>query len=235
MTPGNTKFRVPRFGLSATQLTASAMAAITATFLASYLGVSGTIIGAAVASVATAIGNAVYGHSLRSTRDRVRVGRVDPSSHGVLPPAGGTDTDEQDTPPALPAPRPARAPAPMWTRVAFVAAGVFASVLAVITSVEILAGRPVTDLVRGESGSGTTLFGPRTTAPADTPVPTITKTVIPSVVITTPTITQTAPAVTETTTPTTTATTITTPTATPTATPTENDTTTPAPLPTDAP
>ncbi|MEO9138941.1 MAG: hypothetical protein ABI345_07720 [Jatrophihabitans sp.] len=228
---------MPRFGLSATQLTASAMAAITATFLASYLGVSGTIIGAAVASVATAIGNAVYGQSLRSTRDRVRVARVDPSSRSVLPtiaPGDSRDSDrsgDQDSPPALPAPRPERPSPRVWTRLALVAAGVFASVLAVVTSVEILAGRPVTDLLRGESGSGTTLFGPQGTAPADTPIPTITKTVIPSVVITTPTITQTAPAVTETTTPTTTPTTVPTPTATPSA----NDTTTPAPSPTASP
>jgi hypothetical protein len=62
----------PHLELSGTQLVAAALAAVTATVAGSYLGVSGTVIGAALASVLTAVGNAVYGHSLRSTRDRVR-------------------------------------------------------------------------------------------------------------------------------------------------------------------
>ena len=66
------RFRVPTFGLSLTQLVATGLAAVTATVAASYLGVAGTVIGAAVASVLTAVGNAVYGTSLRTTRDRVR-------------------------------------------------------------------------------------------------------------------------------------------------------------------
>src|SRR3954453_16825129 len=70
--PGAAPARGRRFDLSATQVMASALAAITATVAASYLGVSGTVIGAAVASVLTVIGNAVYGHSLRSTGNRVR-------------------------------------------------------------------------------------------------------------------------------------------------------------------
>ncbi|TAM84348.1 MAG: hypothetical protein EPN43_12635 [Jatrophihabitans sp.] len=61
-----------RVGLSSTQLVASALAAVTATVAASYLGVSGTVIGAAVASVLSVLGNAVYSHSLRQTGSRVR-------------------------------------------------------------------------------------------------------------------------------------------------------------------
>ncbi|MGI8679884.1 MAG: hypothetical protein ACR2LX_14625 [Jatrophihabitans sp.] len=216
--------RVPRFDLSATQLAATALAAITATFVASYLGVSGTIIGAAVASVATAIGNAVYGQSLRSTRERVRVvvparrTRTDPASPTIISSQCGPGRREAspepcDGPPTLPAAggqrargaersdprRPAATPALAWRRVALVAAGVFAAVLAVVTSVEMLAGRPVTDLVRGDSGSGTTLFGVGTSKDKlPPPVPTVTTTVTPSVVVTTPTVTQTAPAVTKT-------------------------------------
>ena len=62
----------PRLQLSATQIIASALAAVTATFGASYLGVAGTVIGAAVASVLTVVGNAVYSHSLQ------RVARMAP-------------------------------------------------------------------------------------------------------------------------------------------------------------
>ena len=59
--------RPHRLQLSATQLIASALAAVTATIAASYLGISGTVIGAAIASVITVSGNAVYSHSFRRT------------------------------------------------------------------------------------------------------------------------------------------------------------------------
>jgi hypothetical protein len=96
-------------------------------------------------------------------------------------------------------------------RIAIASVAVFAAVLAVVTSVELVAGRPLSDLLRGQSGQGTTVFGPSnqthaTPTPTPTqpsqPAPTVTKTVLPKVVVTTPTVTQTAPPVTKTTTPT---------------------------------
>ncbi len=69
----------PRLQLSATQIIASALAAVTATFGASYLGVAGTVIGAAVASVLTVVGNAVYSHSLQ------RVARMAPPPASYRP------------------------------------------------------------------------------------------------------------------------------------------------------
>jgi hypothetical protein len=203
-----------RFDLSATQLIATALAATTATIAASYLGVSGTVIGAALASVVSAVGNAVYGHSLRSTRDRVRVDRV--LLRERRPDGGATAAPAEenviiDQPPTLPEPaRSRRRPAEAhtgWRRVAIGSIASFVAVLAVVTGVEVVAGRPLSDLVRGNGGSGTSVFGtaggPAATSPASTP--TVTRTVTPSVVVTTPTVTQTAPAVTQTATPTRTA------------------------------
>jgi hypothetical protein len=212
-----TRRRLPRFDLSATQLIATALAAITATVAASYLGVSGTVIGAALASVVSAIGNAVYGHSLRSTRDRVRVDRVllrerRPNGAGATP---GDKDVVVDAPPVLPAVGPVRSPRrergrattpseTVWRRIAIGSIASFVAVLAVVTGVEIVAGRPLSDLVRGDGGTGTSVFGtaggPSSTTPAETP--TVTQAVTPSVVVTTPTVTQTAPAVTKTATPT---------------------------------
>jgi hypothetical protein len=171
---------MPRFGLSATQLVATALAAITATIAASYLGVTGTVVGAALASLVGAVGTAVISHSLHSTRQQLRKAAE-------------------------------RSP---WHAAALGSVVVFAAVLVVVTGVEVVAGRPLSDVVRGDSGSGTSLFGnARTTADGDPqPAPTVTMTVTPSVVVTTPTVTQTAPAVTKTATPTVTRT----PTATPT-------------------
>jgi hypothetical protein len=192
-----------RLELSATQLVATALAAVTATIAASYLGVSGTVIGAGVASVVSAIGNAVYSHSLRRTRDRVR---------GVTPARRPTEPgpDHVSLPGARSVPPRAHAAGEnvitsrnAWRGVAIGSIAVFAAVLAVVTGVEIIAGRPVSDLVRGDSGTGTSLFGTHREAAGGavtTPIgtPTVTRTVTPSVVVSTPTVTRTAPAITRT-------------------------------------
>ena len=196
---------LPRFELSATQLIATALAAITATVAASYLGVAGTVIGAAVVSVMSAIGNAVYTHSLRTTHARVR--RVPtPALTSPAPPA-----------------RPAGAHGEVeaggrgrWQRVAFGAVAVFVTLLTLITGVELVSGRPLSDLLRGDTGAGTSVFGDAT-GNTRAPAPTVTQTVTPAVRVVTPTVTQTAPAVTQTTTPTVTPTSG--PSATPSATP----------------
>ncbi len=122
--------------MSATQVVASALAAVTATLAASYLGVAGTLIGAAVASVVTVVGNTLYSHSIARTRDRMRAtlqnGR------------------------RAPAPAPARAPRVGllrriggWRMLA-AAGAVFAVLLGVMATVGLVAGRPVTALVRNE-------------------------------------------------------------------------------------
>jgi hypothetical protein len=174
----------PRLQLSATQIIASALAAITATVAASYLGVAGTVIGAAVASVLTVVGNAVYSHSLQ------RVARLAP-------------------PPVRSLPERTAAPRRGWATVAAACAGVFAGVLIVVTAVEIVAGRPLSDMVRGRTGSGTSVLGntgdstsSSTPAAPSTPSPTVTVTVTPHVVTRTPTSTVTGTPTTVTETPT---------------------------------
>jgi hypothetical protein len=230
------RLRLPHFGLSATQLIAAALAAITATVAGSYLGVSGTVVGAAVASVLTAIGNAVYGQSLRSTRDRVLVpvtrhipGVPTVTTTVALPTTSGAAPMRRprpsSVPPTLPAPRPRSSRFAPWRRAAFGAIGVFVVIMAVVTGVELVAGRPVSDIARGDSGGGTSVFGAhtvttRTVSPATTP--TVTVTVTPKVVVTTPTVTKAAPTVTRTSSGTATATVS--PSATSTSTPTPSDT-----------
>jgi hypothetical protein len=97
----------------------------------------------------------------------------------------------------------------IWRRVGLASIAVFVAVLAAVTGVELVAGRPLSDVVRGDSGRGTSLFGAqqhsaRTTQPT-TPPQTVTRTVTPAVRVVTPTVTRTAPAVTRTSTPTVTA------------------------------
>ena len=208
-----------RFRISLVQLIASALAAVTAAIAGSFLGVNGTVIGAAIASVLSVLGTAIYSHSLHRTGDRVRSkvpasARWLPEPAQTLPlpaPVGPAGVPRQQLPPsgAWQHPRPA-APRRLdpVARVAAAAVIVFAAALGLLTGVEVVAGRPVSDLLHGTSASGTTVFGAqvRTSAPAapTAPVPAVTVSVVPSVVVTTPTVTQTAPPVTVTPTPTTT-------------------------------
>ncbi len=63
--------RKPRIELSLTQILGSTGAAVTAAFLGSRLGVAGTLIGAALASVISVVGGAIYTSSIKATRRRV--------------------------------------------------------------------------------------------------------------------------------------------------------------------
>lgn len=212
-----------RFGLSWIQIAAAGFASITATVILSFFSISGTLIGAAVFSMASAVGNAVYGSSLRKSRDVVLevvpFGKADPASPTVVLPV----TEEAEAvvvEPALPA-EPGTLSRRAWKRVALFAVAIFAFVMAVVTGVELVAGRPLTDLLRGEQGSGTSLTGGSGSGGGSIPIQTVT--VTPSVVYTTPTVTQPAPStVTETQTQTGTVT------NTPTSAPTSDEPTAPA-------
>jgi hypothetical protein len=58
--------------LSPTQIVASLLATLTGAFLASYLGVGGTLAGAAVGSIASTTGTEVYRHYLRRSQERLK-------------------------------------------------------------------------------------------------------------------------------------------------------------------
>ncbi|MFC4536431.1 hypothetical protein [Sphaerisporangium dianthi] len=58
--------------LSAPQIVGGALAAATAAVGASFLGVHGTVIGAALASAGTTVGNAIYTHYIHRTKDRLK-------------------------------------------------------------------------------------------------------------------------------------------------------------------
>ncbi|HJQ43806.1 MAG TPA: hypothetical protein VJ831_12025 [Jatrophihabitantaceae bacterium] len=194
---------------------------MTAAFAGSYLGVNGTVIGAAVASVLSVAATALYTHSLQRTGDRMRA--AVPATTRWLParpaPAGAPPVGPADERAAA---EPRRVP--LLVRAGLATAVVFAAALAVLTGVEIVAGRPVSDLITGKTASGTTVFGSSRQSTATTPTPSVTVTVVPKVVVTTPTVTSTAPAVTVTPSPTTSTAT---PTDTPSGSATPSDTTIP--------
>src|SRR5438128_12346473 len=58
--------------LSAAQVAASALAAVSSAVVASFFGVAGTLIGAALASVITTVSASLYATSLKKTNERLR-------------------------------------------------------------------------------------------------------------------------------------------------------------------
>ena len=61
-----------RMGVSGSQMAASVLASTSAAVVASFFGVAGTIIGAAVVSVIATVGTAAYGLGIRRTKDRLQ-------------------------------------------------------------------------------------------------------------------------------------------------------------------
>ena len=85
--------------LSPVQIVASLLATLTGAILASYLGVGGTLMGAAVGSIASTTGTEVYRHYLRRSQERLKTaGEVlrhrqadsgQPARHAAGQPPGG--------------------------------------------------------------------------------------------------------------------------------------------------
>lgn len=159
----------PRLELSLTQILGSTGAAVTAAFLGSRLCVAGTLIGAALASVISVVGGALYTTSLKATRQQVAkvlVGRTDEG--------GGAPGTRLGLPSVPPAPtviaqpaapgaarrgsdtrRPSRPVLRGAVAGALLSAVVFAGALLVVTGVESVTGSALS----GGSAGGLTILG----------------------------------------------------------------------------
>lgn len=176
---------------SATQLTAGALAAVTTTSLASYLGVAGTIIGAALSSIVTVLGGYIYTTSLRRTADKVSAAaplvraralgtrtttvtstRRQGATHGPRPRSETGSPARADEPAVVATAEAAATPEgegrwrAAWRavverygyrRLVAMVLGVFVVIIGAVTLVEFAAGKPLSDVVRNEQGSGTTI------------------------------------------------------------------------------
>jgi hypothetical protein len=181
-----TALPAPKRPLSAVQVAASALGAVSAAVVASFFGVAGTLIGAALASVITTVSAALYGASLRRTTERLQ--RLRERATGDVRAAGMTGSPARGratapAPDALPAhldPRrdPRRPPArtlPRPSRLALGAAAAFALAMMLITSVELIGQRPVSAMVGASSERSTTTVGELTgggATPTGRPTPT---------------------------------------------------------------
>lgn len=150
----------PKIELSVTQVAAATLAAVSAAAAASFLGVAGTIVGAAVMSTVASLGQAVYGHSLRRGRERIKavlpVTQGVPTLTGGDAPTGGQPPVRQDRPTAD-EPPPGGPARPGWRRFTAVAALVFGLALASVTVIEVTTGKPFSALFGGSHQRGSTL------------------------------------------------------------------------------
>lgn len=161
--------------LSATQVAAGALAAVSSAVVASFFGLAGTLIGAALASVISTVSAALYSNSLQKTNERLRQAR----SQLTGKQARVEETRVQEAPAAAPVtqvlpahldPRrtPARKARPRWTRVAVYAAAVFVVAMGIVTGIELIGQRPVSALVSGTETARTTTIGAITNASSST-------------------------------------------------------------------
>jgi hypothetical protein len=180
------------FGLSLTQILGGALAAVTATVAASFFGVAGTLTGAALGSVVSSIGAAIYSTSLsRAARVSkvlvVRPSGLQASDPAVVPPPVTDDPSVVAVAPAAPSGSPAPVPGSIWAHVrwrpvAVVAGLLFVATMAFVFVTELAIGHPLSDT----SGSGTTITdlggsgGGSTPASSPTPSPSGTSSAEPS-------------------------------------------------------
>jgi hypothetical protein len=164
-----------RFELSWIQALAGALAAVTSAVLLSTVGVAGTLVGAAIGSLAATVGSAVYSYYLRATHDRVasagavaasRIGpdrsrerqasedpapgasdaEQEPAGAGADPPEWA-DLAEANSPPAGSF-STVLAGLP-WKRITLVTTGLFVTAMLVILAFELLTGRAVSSYTGG--------------------------------------------------------------------------------------
>jgi hypothetical protein len=167
--------RPARTGLSPLQLVGSALAAATSAVVASFFGVAGTVIGAALASVITTISATLYSVSLRKTNERLHA--LSTRLAGRRPAAAAATQvlpkpATRQLPAALdPRRRPPARSRRLYVRLAAGAAAVFVAAMVIVTGIELIGHRPVSALVTGSSSKGTTV-GDLTTAGSQKAVPT---------------------------------------------------------------
>src|SRR3954447_15666809 len=167
--------RPPAGGLSVTQVSGGALAAVTAAVGASYLGVAGTLIGAAVGSVISTVAAALYSNSLSRA---ARVSRTLVVRQTLAPLAPRPEPEVADPPgESRPEPHPLRGS--LWQRinwkpVLLVAAGVFVAAMAVISVSELVLGHPFASTK--ESGTTLSNLGGSSSQPSQTPTSTDTAT-----------------------------------------------------------
>lgn len=131
--------------LRVSKLLAGALAAVSGAVVASFFGVEGTLIGAALVSLLVAPAEALYTHSLASAHNVARRSLL----RRVGAQAGASEEGASEEAASEADPQPIR-----WQRVAVAAVLAFGIAVAAITGVEAVANRPLASLVGTQPRAG---------------------------------------------------------------------------------
>jgi hypothetical protein len=154
--------KTPALGIDWVRTIAGALAAVSTTVLLSTLGAAGTLLGAALGSIAATVATAAYSTGL--SRSRARMRRLAALRTGSIP----LRRDQATTEPGAAADAEAREDGDRgrwvdrlrelgWRRLAVGALAMFLVVLAIVTVFELLAGRTLASTVGGGHSGGTTI------------------------------------------------------------------------------
>jgi len=160
-------------GINFPKVIAGTLAAVSAAVVGSFLGVAGTVVGAAVASLVGSVGTEIYERSLHRGAEKLQTLAPTfikaPAAVGTPHVAAATEDDL----PSHTVPEEARKRQIRWGRVAMIAGALFVLAMGSLTIFELVTGKSVASTVGNSSGGGTTigsiLDGSKSTS---TPAPT---------------------------------------------------------------
>ncbi|AEV87733.1 hypothetical protein ACWT_6720 [Actinoplanes sp. SE50] len=154
-------------GIDIPKTIAGTLAAVSAAVIGSFLGVAGTLAGAALVSLISSVGTEIYRHFVHHGTRKLQAAFV------TAPAAIGTP--EVAAAPAAPADAPAGPSRRIhWKRILLVAGALFLLALGTLTTAELLAGRSAADATSGRDSGAPTVFhwsGRHTTDKKQAPAP----------------------------------------------------------------
>jgi hypothetical protein len=161
-------------GIDIPKTIAGALAAVCAAVIGSFLGVAGTLIGAAVASVIGSVGTEIYQRSLHKGAKKLQT--LAAPAFVRAPAAIGTPAvaaaSKEDSPSHTVPDRSQRQI--RWGRVAMIAGALFVLAMGTLTITELVLGKSVASTVGNGTGAKTTfggLLNPGSSASKPTPTP----------------------------------------------------------------
>jgi hypothetical protein len=164
-------------GIDIPKTIAGALAAVCAAVIGSFLGVAGTLVGAAVASIIGSVGTEIYQRSLHKGAKKLHT--LAAPAFVKAPAAIGTPAvaaaSEKDSPSHTVPERPRRQI--RWGRVAMIAGALFVLAMGTLTVTELILGKSVASTVGNGTGAKTTFGGllnpgsSSDTKPTPTPTP----------------------------------------------------------------
>ncbi|GIM91793.1 hypothetical protein [Paractinoplanes toevensis] len=135
-------------GIDIPKTIAGVLAAVSAAVIGSFLGVAGTLVGAAVASLIGSVGTEIYHRSIDRGRKKIQGTFLAPAAVGTPP----VEAAAEEKPSAPPTPTRIR-----WARVAMVAGALFVLAMGTLTVAELVSGKSIADATGGNTSGSTTV------------------------------------------------------------------------------